>query len=881
MSEQLIATPSVFGDNGNFLLEREIGTGGMGGVYLGRDKLLDRPVAVKVLQKELGADEAFVEKFKKEAQSAARLVHPNIVQVYSYGICDSMPYMAMELAAGGSLFTMMGANPGKTDIQRVLKICQQIALALQCASDQGVVHGDVKPENILFDANGNAKLVDFGLAAMQKDTSEIWGTPYYISPEKVRKEPIDFRSDMYSLGATLYHALTGAAPFEGEDSVAVVKKRFEGMPKKPSEIRPEITPAIDKLVMTMLAVDKDARYPSFEALLQAFNDVLTSGLTQKMDRPSMSTPAKKAGAPNGKRLTVRRPRVTATSAAAKVSDAEPEQDEDEGGSLGMKVALFVIIGILTIGGIGGGLIWFIYASAKADEEARQREITSKITQAREVISDYRQKTLEFSNQVSSFVDRSVAGCEKVTNELKELLPDFADELKPAISDDLRKAIALTNTVETVEAPKAGGEAKASEAKPVATADKPAPRKLTMRDEAKKYGIEPPPEDLDPASPEGEEFMKKLTEARQKAAAEAAARKNATAGGSAAAASDQASADTKEKKRPEVIKDIHQLWERVYGAQASRIRIGLMVTEIIAECDKAAKIQDGTEEAMRALGDLSLLVKDKYDTMKASKDVDTVSKVNSFIEQKGKKTVENTVRRLKIEEAERKREEEKRLRAEAERLRLEKLAAEKKALIEQETSEIAQKFDLIAAQGCFRQLDWNSAYRQLKATSEYYKTAEGEIATKKQMQKVDQMKKVQDILIAKLKNYTFRNQKMKNVRVINVDEKEIQFEKPDKKKQKVLWSKFYKDYPGSFNELINHFILRGRQNSGLNLGEWKDAMTGAALTMRLVCSEVNGAEERAKKLAQEVVKQAPDYEKVMKEVFPDIDFEEALKAAEEE
>ena len=178
MSEQLIQTPGTFGENGNFLLERELGSGGMGGVYMGRDKMLDRPVAVKVMLRELGSDAEFVEKFKKEAQSAARLIHPNIAQVYSYGICDGMPYIAMELASGGSLYSVMNANPGKTDIARVIKICQQVAQALQCASDQGCVHGDVKPENILLDANGNAKLVDFGLAAMQKDTDEIWGTPY-------------------------------------------------------------------------------------------------------------------------------------------------------------------------------------------------------------------------------------------------------------------------------------------------------------------------------------------------------------------------------------------------------------------------------------------------------------------------------------------------------------------------------------------------------------------------------------------------------------------------------------------------------------------------------------------------------------------------------
>ena len=194
--EQLIPTPGVFGETGNFLLEREMGRGGMGGVYMGRDKMLDRPVAVKVMLKEYGADAEFVEKFKREAQAAARLIHPNIAQIYSYGIADGMPYIAMELVAGGSLDQLMKNAGASIDIPRVMKICEQVAQALRCAADQGLVHGDVKPENVLLDANGNAKLVDFGLAAMQKDTNEIWGTPYYIAPEKVKKEPVDYRADM-------------------------------------------------------------------------------------------------------------------------------------------------------------------------------------------------------------------------------------------------------------------------------------------------------------------------------------------------------------------------------------------------------------------------------------------------------------------------------------------------------------------------------------------------------------------------------------------------------------------------------------------------------------------------------------------------------------
>ena len=165
--EQMIPTPSDFG---HFLLQRELGHGGMGGVYLAHDKMLDRQVGIKVMLKSLGDDPAFVERFQREAQAAARLNHPNIAQIYSFGKENGMPYIAMELVSGGSLDKEMEQNPGTLDPVHVMRVGQQLADALALAADQGLVHGDVKPENVLYDADGNAKLVDFGLAAMQRVT---------------------------------------------------------------------------------------------------------------------------------------------------------------------------------------------------------------------------------------------------------------------------------------------------------------------------------------------------------------------------------------------------------------------------------------------------------------------------------------------------------------------------------------------------------------------------------------------------------------------------------------------------------------------------------------------------------------------------------------
>ena len=849
MSEQLIATPGVFGENGNFLLERELGSGGMGGVYMGRDKMLDRPVAVKVMLKEYGSDAEFVEKFKKEAQAAARLIHPNIAQIYSYGICDGMPYIAMELASGGSLYSIMNANPGKTDIQRVMKICQQVAQALQCSTDQGFVHGDVKPENILLDANGNAKLVDFGLAAMQKDTDEIWGTPYYISPEKVKKEPVDFRADMYSLGGTLYHALTGVAPFEGDDSVAVVKKRFEGMPPKPSSIRKEISPAIDTLVMTMLQLDKEKRYPSFEALIQAFKDVLTSGLSTTSSSP-VARPAAGGGQrrmtmrtrrgmstvkPGGMSVKKHLPGDEAAEEERPASDKGDGEDEEEGGgSLGLKVAMFVIGGILLVGGVIGGLVWYQYADKKAREEERQQMIVSNISKARAAVQDIRKATEKFEAEFEDFSAKATKKANELTAELSKLLPDWKDSLKPAPTKELLDAIASTNApAQAAEPPPAPATTNA----PAAAATNAAPAKAEAKAEAK----------------EGE---KKEEEPKAEAPAAEA------------------------KPAPSAVADMQEIWEKAYLCQACQIKVHVAIAKIYAECAKADEIKGETEESMKALGQLSIATKDLYDQVVASKEVIDVKKNLGLIESKGKKVLDMTVKRLRIEKIEAERKAKKEAQEAAEKAAREKAEETRKALVEEEVSQIAAKFDAIAAQGCFRQLDWRSAQRQLESSAEAFKTAEGHLAAKLQLHKVNAMKKVQEVLVAKMRGHVFRGKPkrgtLNGLKVSSVNDKEIQAADPKGRTSKVTWSKFYRDCPGNLNDAINTFVVNGRRNSGLSLKDWADAMSGAALTMRLVCSEVNGATEYAEKLVKQTVEAFPEFAKTAKEMFPDIEIEVAAE-----
>ena len=876
MSEQLIQTPGTFGENGNFLLERELGTGGMGGVYMGRDKMLDRPVAVKVMLKEFGADAEFVEKFKREAQSVAKLIHPNIAQVYSYGICDGMPYIAMELAAGGSLYSIMNANPGKTDVTRVLKICQQVAQALQCATDQGFVHGDVKPENILLDANGNAKLVDFGLAAMQKDTSEIWGTPYYISPEKVKKEPVDFRADMYSLGGTLYHALTGVAPFEGDDSIAVVKKRFEGMPRKPSEIRPELTPAIDNLVMTMLALDKEARYPSFEALLNAFREVLTTGLTAKLPTP-IAGAAKKpaAGGPRrmttvrGRRTMMKRPGGAALKKVPKTDDedipSESEEDEeDEGGSLGAKVVLFVVGGILLIGALVGALVWYQVADKKARAAEEQAQISGGIEKARAAIANTVSRAREFADDFDTFAAGAITACQKPTDELKGILPaEQAALLKPGPTKELLDAIALTNPAPTaVASPTNAPTATTTNAAPVVVPTKALPQ------------FRPPNEDeMDPASPEGEAYLKAKKEFE---AAELQKLKGGAPAEAPAAEAPSAAEPEKPAELPQVVIDMNELWGRAYSCQAAAIRIRLASEKVIEFGAQADEIKDATRENMEKLAELSRSVLEKFEQLKVSKDVENVKKGIAFIKSKGEKTVALTLKKIRIEKLEAERKAKKEAAEAAEKERLARLAEEKKAKIAAEIEAAGATFDAVVARGDIRQLDWTKALRTLNAKKDETTTAEGQLACDLAIRKVNAMKSVQDIFIKCMKGHAFKG-KLKGVKVLSVNAKEIELAKSDGvSKQKISWQKFYKDYPGNLNEVINAYIYTSRNPSAknrLSLRDWAEAMTGAALTMQLVCGDVNGAIERSEALMKEVVKNFPDYQKTAQEIFPNITFEE--------
>ncbi len=252
----------------------KLGAGAMATVFKARQLSLDRVVAIKVLPKKLSEDPEFVERFKKEGRAAAKLNHNNIVQAIEIGNAGGYHYFVMEYIDGKTVYDDLAAGRLYSE-KEALKIIIQVARALEHASARGFVHRDVKPKNIMLTRDNVAKLADMGLAretsdmkAARAEAGRAYGTPYYISPEQIRgEERIDFRADMYSLGCTLYHMVTGKVPFEGSTPSAVMNKHLKEPVVPPDHIVPTLSAGVGEVIERMMAKKREDRYPSWSDLL--------------------------------------------------------------------------------------------------------------------------------------------------------------------------------------------------------------------------------------------------------------------------------------------------------------------------------------------------------------------------------------------------------------------------------------------------------------------------------------------------------------------------------------------------------------------------------------------------------------------------------------
>jgi eukaryotic-like serine/threonine-protein kinase len=258
--------------DGRYRVISRLGSGGMADVYLAQDQLLGREVAVKLLHHHFAEDHEFVERFRREASSAAALSHPNIVGIFDRGEWDGTYYIAMEYVAGRSLKTIV-REQGPLDPATAIDIVIQILRAARSAHRRGVIHRDLKPHNVIVDDEGRARVTDFGIArAGASDmtlTGSIMGTAQYLSPEQAQGFAVTAAADLYSIGVILYELLTGTVPFEGETAVAIAFKQVSAEPRPPSELNPSLPRSLDAVVLRALAKDPAQRYADADELIAA------------------------------------------------------------------------------------------------------------------------------------------------------------------------------------------------------------------------------------------------------------------------------------------------------------------------------------------------------------------------------------------------------------------------------------------------------------------------------------------------------------------------------------------------------------------------------------------------------------------------------------
>lgn len=290
---------------GSYLADRyeildKIGTGGMSDVYKAMDHILGREVAVKVLKQEFAEDVTFVTKFRSEAQSAAGLEHPNIVNIYDVGSENGMYYIVMEYVEGITLKTYI-EKKGQLNFKEAISIAIQVGRGIEAAHNKGIIHRDIKPQNIIISTEGKVKVTDFGIArATSSNTihADVMGSVHYASPEQARNGYVDGKSDIYSLGIVMYEMVTGRVPFDGDTTVAVALQHLQEEMVAPSAYAPELPISLEKIILKCTMKSPDRRYAAIEdllldlkkALVSPNEDFVTIGSAEEVEKTRVISP---------------------------------------------------------------------------------------------------------------------------------------------------------------------------------------------------------------------------------------------------------------------------------------------------------------------------------------------------------------------------------------------------------------------------------------------------------------------------------------------------------------------------------------------------------------------------------------------------------------
>lgn len=387
---------------GRYEIIEKIGEGGMAYVFKARDNLLNRYVAVKVLKDEYSRDEVFVKRFRTEAQSAASLIHPNIVSVFDVGEDKGVSYIVMELLESNTLKDYIDKN-GALSNDLTLKIAAQIASALEAAHKANIVHRDIKPQNIILNQNMIAKVTDFGIAKVQNATSatitsfgSTMGSVHYFSPEHAKGGYTDAKSDLYSLGVVMYEMATGKLPFDADSAVSVALKHIQEEPVAPRDVNPKISTALNQIILKAMQKSTAARYQSASEMLSDISLALASPSSSLISKPSSSI---EAGAtqvipilsdedsenmvPNVRTRTSNGNR-SAYTPSSRSSDDDSADDEDskskKNGDKDKKKKKIIIISVVIVSllviGVFGYFIGKIFKVEK-DEEVEIPELIGK------------------------------------------------------------------------------------------------------------------------------------------------------------------------------------------------------------------------------------------------------------------------------------------------------------------------------------------------------------------------------------------------------------------------------------------------------------------------------------------------------------------------